>query len=388
MRKTFCVFAALALAACSGTNASSGESSGTGAGSGTGATTGTPPAIGTLWVGGGGAMNPSSLTKPGSFTQLDLTCDSSGPTSPLAAASAFDPQGNLWVSSPTADTDVSSSLLVEWKASDLASCATTQPAVKASVPFPFVAMAFDASGNLWGTFYYSTFSNSPQGIAVYAAAALAPNPNLSPTAAFVDPGCGTVNALCNPTGLAFDADGTLWVGSFASVLAYSPQALAVFMDAGTAVPDHVLTTMEAQDFDAGSSRYFAQYVFLDPAFDTAGNLWIGVDDSEGNPVQHEIVEFSKAQLTNLDTQPTPAPVRIIDETQQQHSQSLVGWGALAFDAQGNLWAGASQTSPNLWRYPAATLSSANPNADIAITLPGDPSTSLGFAPTPAGLPLH
>jgi hypothetical protein len=144
------------------------------------------------------------------------------------------------------------------------------------------------------------------------------------------------------------------------------------------------------------------------AFDSAGSLWLSTNGSNFSPGMCHLIAYSRAQLLNAKNDSMPAPVRdlIFDSP-------TVWCGALAFDADGNLWVGTASDwndagqpgsledssdwdagAPNLFRLPAASLAlDAGPDPtlvapDISVAVPGFPDSSLAFSPIPSGLPIQ
>jgi hypothetical protein len=399
MPRALNLFAIVSLAVA-GCNGKSSDGNGTGGTGQTGGTGGGPPApLGTLWVGGSGSLSPAALVDGGETPAFDQNCfpPTYSPVNPLDGVAVIDGQGNLW--SQFADGTVGqadSAPIYKWSASQLASCASSTPDIFPLTdevycggegggcdPF-FSVLAFDSEGNLWG----SEITGQPAAIFVYRASDLAgTGQSLTAAVQIGAQECGPIDALCSPVGLAFDSSGYLWIGNGYSVIAYSPATqLAVLAgDAGSPAADLLITTPQALAFDGGGRGYYLHYSYNYLAFDRSGNLWATVDNGQGD-LEHQIVEFSKAQLQSLATDKTPTPVLTVTETSFQRGHTFLGWEALAFDTDGNLWSGASMFEPNLYRFSPASLADGG-LPDITLEVSGDPSISLIFDPIPPGLPL-
>jgi sugar lactone lactonase YvrE len=185
-------------------------------------------------------------------------------TNPLAVA--FDPSGNLWVSNSVAST------VVEFAHSQLRVSGSPTPAVtigavNGSLAYP-EGLAFDRAGNLW-------VANWDSGTVV----SFAPSQRLTsgtPTPAV------TLSAVNNsiglPIGLAFDAQGNLWVSnqSNSSVVEFSAADLI-----STGAPNPAVLLQGPIAAPRGL------------AFDDSGNLWLA-----GYP---SVVEFPASQLRGSGT---------------------------------------------------------------------------------------
>jgi len=359
----------------SSTGTTTGSSSGgvSSTGSTTGIFDGGPN--GTLWIGGSGALDAATLAGSGEV-EFDQTCPFPGPSDGIEGPEAIDGLGDLWVEDPN------DSMLYMWTPEQLAaSCASGAPTlttqlVNGDLPLDrLTALAFDGSGNLWAS------TNEPE-ILGFSASDLLADGTIRPT--WILEGSGAcLTQPCLTTGLAFDRNGYLWIGNDESVIAYSPGSLASLPQVpaiATRRADLYLTTgCYAQQADSGQGCEDFGYSFNYVAFDAQGDLWVS-GSQNGFGFSSQIQEFTPAQLQALNGDSEPSPTLII--TKGSGSNTVI-WKSLAFDANGDLWTGASQANPNLWG-----ISVAGTRPDINLTVPGDPSVSLAFSPIPAGLPIQ
>lgn len=185
---------------------------------------------------------------------------------------AFDADGSLWVANRGNAT------LVKLTADRIAvSDAAVVPAVvladdgSMNLDGP-TALAFDADGDLWlsNQFSDAIFEFRNPGL---LAGAVTPSPDIVISGTIT--GDPTLDA---PTGLAFDAEGSLWVGSSGlnSVVKFTADQLST---SGTPTPS--VTLGPAAGGLSGPSGM---------AFDAGGNLWVS---NQGNAV----LKFASALLT-------------------------------------------------------------------------------------------
>ena len=167
---------------------------------------------------------------------------------------AFDASGALWVSGHSSDT------IVKYAPEQLASSGAPSPQVvlrstTGSLTAPS-ALAFAASGALW------VANSGNDSVVMFTPTQLAASGSPTPTVTLT----GTANELSRPTGLAFDAGGSLWVATLtgAGVLRYLPEQLVA---SGSPMPAATLT---------GFSRQMRL------AFDHTGDLWVQMDVAEGS----------------------------------------------------------------------------------------------------------
>jgi sugar lactone lactonase YvrE len=180
----------------------------------------------------------------------------SGPTS-----LAFDAQQRLWVANRTNGT------LVRFDPEQLAAGGAAVPAVILSGIGVPTSIAFDAAGALWVS------DSRANTLSRYSAAQLAASGSPVPAVVL----SSTLNSLVKPSGLAFDASGTLWVANTngESVAGFAPDQLSA---SGTPEPRVLLSfTGDSPTLPVGL------------AFDGDGNLWV----VGGGGV---LTEFARASL--------------------------------------------------------------------------------------------
>lgn len=196
---------------------------------------------------------------------------------------AFDSQGDLWV----ADGD---GFLFEYAPAQLAAGGAQIPTLQISSPSlaqPY-ALAFDASGNLW------VGDNGNQHILEFTAAQLTGTgasctpPPAQCTTAPADTIGSISNSINGPSGLAFDAQGNLWVANVSggTVVEYTPAEAG---SNGAPVPQVTITT------PIGSEP-------APIAFDNSGSLWVGDEIGINNGAMYA---FTSTQIASTGS-PTPA----------------------------------------------------------------------------------
>jgi sugar lactone lactonase YvrE len=272
-----------------------------------------------------------------SATQL-ATTTSAAPTTALVTSGggnvgvAFDRNGNLWVTLATTNA------IAEYSASQLASSGTPAPAVRlgataGSLSDP-TGLAFDASGNLWVA---NTGANTLVG---YSASQLASSGSPKPTVTI-----GAVSgSLHAPIGIAFDAGGDLWVANSLgnTVVEFMPSQLAA---SGSPQPTVTLSA-KANSINGP--------VML--AFQPTGVLWV----TNGDLSQNTVVAFSVIALAA-----TGSPTPLV--TLSTHAGSLQNPAGLAFDAGGNLWISNIASSSVIEFAPSQIVSTGSPAPNTTIT---------------------
>ena len=207
-------------------------------------------------------------------------------------------------------------------------------------------LAFDQAGNLWVT------NRGNATVIRYDASQLASSGSPTPAATLADDGS---MGLSGPTGIAFDSSGRLWLANtFSKTLARydNPSSLV----GNTTAPPNVVISSVSLTAPLGM------------AFGLDGALW--VSDST------TISKFSASQLAASGT-PTP----------QVTISGLSGPSGLAFDAAANLWIANSDSSVVSFT-PVQLEASGSPVPNIVVN--GFTGINLGllaFYPPPLGSPL-
>jgi hypothetical protein len=187
------------------------------------------------------------------------------------AGLAFDSRGDLWVA------DAGSHNVVEFSASQLVSSSgSAMPAVVISSPnganinLP-VGIAFDGGGNLWvaNSVLNDVVEFTPEQLV--ASGSPTPAVTLAPAA----------NSIQDPSLIAFDAAGNLWVPNTGTVVEFSRDQLTA---SGSPTPVVILNST-GLDRPAGI------------AFDASGDLWVA-------NINSGILEFSPSQIERSG-KPTP-----------------------------------------------------------------------------------
>lgn len=227
-------------------------------------------ADGTMWVTSQHdstllAFAPTSLARSGS-ADATILISSSALGAPTGLA--FDKQHRLWVANLDHGT------IVRFDSDQLAASGSPVPSVIIAGFGQPAALAFDAAGSLW----VSDIRRNK--IASFSEAQLSASGFVAPLVVISTLG----TTLRNPAGIAFDADGNLWVANASNqtVVAFTPAQLAT---TGSPAPHVVLSTNSALGNPVGL------------AFDTDGAMWV-VGDADA------VEKFPK---TSLGATGAPAP---------------------------------------------------------------------------------
>lgn len=210
---------------------------------------------------------------------------------------AFDPVGDLWVSS------FPNQHLIEYTRNQLTASGGQTPAsiINLTGISPFV-IRFDSSGDLWIAYQFSVPNNSPA-LVEYTPAQItemltggSPSPSLTVLAG---------SGLFRISAFAFDAGGNLWMAvpgtSGGANLMYGG-LLEMFQVAGKtgtlSQPDVMITPAAISATNQSMDRPYGL------AFDDQGGLWVSSNISSGSDDTGFIVKFARDQLA---TSGSPVP---------------------------------------------------------------------------------
>jgi sugar lactone lactonase YvrE len=260
------------------------------------------------------------------FTSSGSATTSTGLTAPSAVA--FDPSGNLWVA------DWGNNRILEFKApfttGEAASLVIGQTdftrsggrTTSAGLAYPS-AVAFDSSGNLWvadsGNNRILEFE-APF-TAGEAASLLMGQPDLTSNASAT-----TSTGLNNPTGLAFDSSGNLWVADSGNNRMLEFKAPFTTGEAASLV-------IGQTDFTSSGSATTSTGLFYPSAvvFDSSGNLWVA--DSGNNRILEFEAPFTTGEAASL----LIGQPDLTSSSSATTSTGLNNPTGLAFDSSGNFW---------------------------------------------------
>ncbi len=323
------------------------------------------PSGGKLWtVGAGGsapisALDDAVLREPSTGVSAADVAITATPSTTQVTGLAFDAEGNLWI----VDRRANGSSLRRFPAASLGQSGALEADVDlrgealGGTPGP-QGLAFDADGNLWVTV-------SPSNTVVrFSSDQLAQSGQPVPEVVLGGMGSG----LSEPAGLAFDAAGNLWVASFGSsrIVRYRANRLG----ASTQIPDLIMEGKSAQPVVAtlGSPKGIA--------FDRQDNLWVAYAGA------NRIARYTPDERTGMGDISVTPPVQI----------TLTGaqLDGLAFDEGGGLWTpfGADR----LARLSPSQLTTGSSTAVTPETVLAGAGigarVGLAFYAAPAGLPLQ
>jgi len=179
-------------------------------------------------------------------------------------AVVFDHAGNAWVSS-------FDSHIFEYTAASLASSGVPTPTVTITTAGAIVGMAFDASGNLWA----GDYANSQ--VLEYTPAQLAAGGTPTPHVVITS----NSGSIQSPLGMAFDPSGNLWVSNQGNshLVEFTPAQLAA---GGNPAPHVDLAPTATHSL---SDPYGV-------AFDANGNLWVSNNGSPGTIVRFDASQLT------------------------------------------------------------------------------------------------
>ena len=230
-------------------------------------------AAGTMWITSADdsrllAFSPTAIGSSGPrVASVVISSNNQSLSTPTAAA--FDRQHRLWVA------NFGNGTLVRFDPVQLASSGAPVPAVVVSGLIGPIAIAFDAEGSLWAT------DIQAHTIVKYSAAQIAASGRPAPSVVLN----GVDGSLGEPSGIAFDAAGNLWVANIGTqeIGAFTPAQMAA---SGSPAPPIKIST------NVGTLR-----VPTGLAFDNDGSLWVLTGDGG-------LEKFTRAQIAVSNS---PAP---------------------------------------------------------------------------------
>jgi streptogramin lyase len=270
---------------------------------------------------------------------------------------AFDRSGNVWIANSYIQLFQSSTSYLEEYDPNGKKIQTVNPAdvpglTTKSLDGP-QGLAFDSSGNLWVSNYFSgTIVKFNADNLNNFGTPTAPTSNALVPSKFIQVAGGAANDLRN---IAFDATGNLWVTNSSS------------------------TTKQVYKFDAATlnnnpapgvtlSGFISPYGI---AFDDSGRLWI----ADGTKIKR----FNTPPTQTSANPPTDAEL-------SNQAVAFDGVNALAFDKNSGLWA----LDKNGIQY-FASASTLNGNATLTsklLKITGSAAQSIALYPVPTNLPIY
>lgn len=311
---------------------------------------------------------------------LDLVADFPVATTTITSA-LVDLLGNLWVTGFSSNA-LTAAVIKKYKLSDILSSGTPTPSVSIVLTPPAsvsnTTTAFDKQNNLWilygkgGTFGVATLQKFNQSTYQNSGS---PTPDITIT--LFNPGA-VLPATANTEGIAFDAEGNLWVGVGATngatqggMLMFTQAQLNV---TNTAILPSVFWS--GSNFPGGGGNNAVSGICFGPT----GLLWVA--SYSGNKIS--------AYDPRSPSSGNPAPLIVLTST------TFNGPIWVCFDTAGNLWA-CNDNNSLIYRIPAASLAASGavvPDVILSqatilafpaeITFPNNPNRS-GFLTS--GVPI-
>jgi len=314
----------------------------------------TPTPVNTIYVLNEGSVpfTNSSLASfaPGATGNVapGSTVTGTGPALNNGYSLAMDPAGNVWVA------NWGSSTVVEYTQAQLAAGGAPNPIVTLTATAGSLnqpsTLAFDRSGDLWVANQPSVGTGS---VVEFTPSQQAASGAPVPAVTLGSSGTGAMNA---PISLAFDGSGALWVGSLTNntLIRLTPGQLAM---SGSPTPAVVIgSTVNSIDLPYAIT------------FDRNGNLWVA-NNGVGGPDVGSLVALSPSQLASSGS---PVPHVIL----ASNGANLNNPDSLTFDPFGNLWVSNSGSNAVVKFAPAQLAVSGTPT----------PATTLGGSNTGLAAP--
>ncbi len=212
---------------------------------------------------------------------------------------AFDANGNLWVSVTFSDK------VLKYNANQLSTSGSPNPSIEIKTPGTPSGLAFDVSGNLW-----VTITDNDRTVR-YDASRLTSSTDAAPDLSIEAKTPGPViNTLSTPSGLAFDANGNLWVAYF------GPNIIAQL------TPNDLMGTGSKTLTPEVQVTLTVTALLTDLVFDESGHLWTAY--SQG--------KLGRLSPTQLNTSGTKTPEVVITSSSidlMSHAEGLAFYPAPA-----------------------------------------------------------
>ncbi len=235
-------------------------------------------------------------------------------------------------------------------------------------------IAFDANGTLWVA--DSANSGWFYGYNSAALSGTTPSPSNSYDLTSVVNGSSSTHVTPKLGALTFDAGGNLWMSDEATSLVY--KVLAGQLNGSN-------LELEADGFMAVGGNGGSQPQSM--AFDSKGNLWISF---LGTSAGGTIFGYSAADVGNIQHNSAPVAFATVQITGVADSITSV-----AFDQSGNLWiveSARANISTALSMIPASSLvagpHTVTPTVTYSATSMSQLPTSIAFDPPPTNIPMY
>ena len=285
---------------------------------------------------------------------------------------AFDSSGNLWVA------NARNSTIVEFSKSSLDQSGTPTPAytyqLASSLPQTPQTITFHTIGATTYLFVAAAPSGGTQSILAFPVEPASGGG--SPTLGTPFEIAGSNTQLHDPSGLAFDASGNLWVSSFFfdTIVEYSSSQLQTLVQGSSSSADNLTPTLVMQESTTGGIQSIDYPYQI--GFDAAGNLYVANYYSSSTQGSGSVTEFSASELhpTSPGSTYAPAPVSVLSNGDVDGPQGLA-IGPVSGSAPQQLAVGSSGDVSGLATInlplPASAGSGPNQPYSLALDTNGD-----------------